>query len=243
MSILDFRKYLIPAMEAGRNAANKTDTPRAVSAESNPRNNPLAQVTGLTSGLRENDDEEDTAGGATADNTPEENDPQEDTASTGTAGGNTVDGIDTTPAGGDEADSDNTSDEDDSGDANAEDGSSDMDEPKEQATYMDKNVLRDNMICFYNILGSNIDSLSNVNSDINDPVSIQVLNKVIDNLTMTQAKLYDVITKDLEKETYPKLALEYISLKRIYDLTIEMLEKHFTNISPKNHKKRSSKKS
>lgn len=93
-----------------------------------------------------------------------------------------------------------------------------------------KNQLRDNMILFYDILANNIELLTNSISTINDPESIEVCNKVIENLQSAKDYLFTEIKDGLSKHPYEEILRKYIALRKVYDISAEMLDKHFGNI-------------
>ena len=104
--------------------------------------------------------------------------------------------------------------------------------------YYDRNRLKDNMIQLYRILKSNIALLSELNSKLNDEVSIRACNVIMQNLTSCSVYLYKVITQELERKSYEDLLKDYISIKRIFDICTEILSKHFDNVSIKLKKKK-----
>lgn len=112
------------------------------------------------------------------------------------------------------------------------DGDSDGGEPEApKSVFSDKNTLRDNMIYFFNILRSNIDSLSDGLSTLDDMDSIRVVNSVIKNLRNCKNLLYKMLTENLDEASYEAIMTKYVTLKRIYDISIEMLDKHFYNVA------------
>lgn len=117
-----------------------------------------------------------------------------------------------------------------------EDGETDdslEDESAPQSVYSDKNTLKDNIIYFTNILRTDIDELTNVLGGLNDLESIQVVNSVITNMRNCKDVLHKTLTNDMETSSYEELMRKYITVKRIYDISIEMLDKHFSNMQKK----------
>ena len=41
--------------------------------------------------------------------------------------------------------------------------------------------------------------------------------------------MYKIITEEIESSPYETLVTKYITLKRIYDISCDMLEEHFSN--------------
>ena len=105
-----------------------------------------------------------------------------------------------------------------------------------------KNKLRDNMILFYNILINNIDLLSDALGNLNDQRSIEVCNAILENLRSAKEFLFDEIENGLSKHPYEEILRRYISLRRVYDVCIEMLDKHFGNINSLRSSKKGKKK-
>lgn len=173
-------------------------------------------------------------------------------------GGNDDTGSDTgdTPAddanadGGDDQQTDDQENPDDTGtDDNPDDESDDsiLDEDNSN-TGVDlkdiykKNKLRDNMILFYNILVNNIDLVSDALGNLNDARSIEVCNAILENLRSAKEFLFDEIENGLSKHPYEEILRRYISLRRVYDVSIEMLDKHFGNINSLRSSKKGKKK-
>lgn len=90
-----------------------------------------------------------------------------------------------------------------------------------------KNKLRDSMILFYDILKNNIDLITEAMTDINDAGLLETCNKVLANLRSSKDILFDEIDTGLEKHPYEEILRKYIALRRVYDISGEMLEKHF----------------
>ena len=56
-----------------------------------------------------------------------------------------------------------------------------------------------------------------------------MVNSVIHNLYNCKDILYKIITEEMEKSPYETLVTKYVTLKRIYDISCDMLEEHFSN--------------
>lgn len=130
--------------------------------------------------------------------------------------------------GGEEGEGDDTS-PDESGD-NDDLGE---DESAPQSVYSDKNTLKDNIVYFANTLRTDIDELTNTLGGLNSLDSIQVVNSVITNMRNCKDVLHKTLTEDMDSGSYEELMRRYITVKRIYDISIEMLDKHFSNTQKK----------
>ena len=60
------------------------------------------------------------------------------------------------------------------------------------------------------------------------PVSHPILEK-FPIVTVEGDVLFDILTKQIEKTPYEVLTTKYITIKRIYDISCDMLEEHFKN--------------
>lgn len=124
--------------------------------------------------------------------------------------------------------SDNSDDMSD--DQSMDDGSGeDSEDPGEKSIFSDKNTLKKNMIYFFNIIRYTITSLEDSLGNTEDQETIRVINSVIHNLYAAKDVLYDILTKQIEKTPYEVLTTKYITIKRIYDISCDMLEEHFKN--------------
>lgn len=101
------------------------------------------------------------------------------------------------------------------------------DNQAEKSIFSDKNTLKKNMIYFFNIIRYTIKSLEDALGSTNDQETIRVVNSVIHNLYSTKDTLYDILTKEIESSPYEVLTTKYITIKRIYDISCDMLEEHF----------------
>lgn len=108
---------------------------------------------------------------------------------------------------------------------NPEDGMN----PEDKSIFSDKNTLKKNMIYFFNIIRYTINTLEESLGSSDNQETLRIMNSVIQNLYASKDILYDLITKQIEKESYEVLVTKYITIKRIYDISCDMLEEHFTN--------------
>ena len=130
---------------------------------------------------------------------------------------------------------DNSDDQDMDQDPMADDLSADPNEgdsgmsPEDASVFSDKNTLKENMIYFFNIIRYTISSLEAGLGTTEDQETIRVVNSVIHNLYNCKDILYKIITEEMEKSPYETLVTKYVTLKRIYDISCDMLEEHFSN--------------
>lgn len=87
-----------------------------------------------------------------------------------------------------------------------------------------KNKLRDSMILFYDILNNNIDLITEAMADINDSTLISICNKVLDNLRVAKDVLFKEIDTGLAEKPYEVVLRKYIALRRVYDISGQMME-------------------
>ena len=104
----------------------------------------------------------------------------------------------------------------------SEDGS-----PNEDLLFTKKNRIRDNLIQLYTIVSGNIEIIVNSLTNINDMDTINVMNTVLSHLRNCKDYIYKTLTQNLTSLEYDELLQRYITLKRVYDICIEMMEKHF----------------
>ena len=98
-----------------------------------------------------------------------------------------------------------------------------------KSIFSDKNTLKENMIYFFNIMRYTITSLEYGLGTTENQETIRVINSVIHNLYNSKDILYKIITEEIESSPYETLVTKYITLKRIYDISCDMLEEHFSN--------------
>lgn len=133
--------------------------------------------------------------------------------------------------------------EDDPGDGTEGEEDPGVDSGSNEPKIFKKNYLRDNMVAFYNVLVNNIDLLSESIGNLNEQQSIDITNKVIDNIREIKRLLMNAISNDLSNNEYEEVLRKYITLRRVYDISIEMLDKHFGNIHfTRNPKRKNSRK-
>lgn len=171
---------------------------------------------------------------------PQDNPTNDDTSDNPDENSNTNDNQDAPPADGEDSDTipnmDETSDEDpnatggDDGqsfdDSSMDDGT-DGEDQAEKSIFSDKNTLKKNMIYFFNIIRYTISSLEDALGSTDDQETIRVINSVIHNLYASKDVLYEILTKQMESTPYEVLTTKYITIKRIYDISCDMLEEHF----------------
>ena len=128
---------------------------------------------------------------------------------------------------------DGTDDQNMGQDPNADDQTDLGDDPgmseEDKSVFSDKNTLKENMIYFFNIIRYTITSLEDGLGATEDQETIRVLNSVIHNLYNSKDILYKILTEEMESTPYETLVAKYITLKRIYDISCDMLEEHFSN--------------
>lgn len=135
----------------------------------------------------------------------------------------------------DESDPGNEDDVDDTSDDPSMDDQDGM-KPEDKSIFSDKNTLKKNMIYFFNIIRYTINSLEESLGLCNNQETIRVINSVIQNLYSCKEVLYSVLTNHMEKSAYEELVTKYVTIKRIYDISCDMLEEHFNN-NPKSRVK------
>lgn len=128
---------------------------------------------------------------------------------------------------------DGTDDQNMDQDPNADDQTDLDDDPgmseEDKSVFSDKNTLKENMIYFFNIIRYTITSLEDGLGATEDQETIRVINSVIHNLYNSKDILYKILTEEMESSPYETLVTKYITLKRIYDISCDMLEEHFSN--------------
>lgn len=129
----------------------------------------------------------------------------------------------------DDGDGSNTQDDMDTDSSIDDESGEDSESQDEKSIFSDKNTLKKNMIYFFNIIRYTITSLEDSLGNTEDQETIRVINSVIHNLYATKDVLYNILTKQIEKTPYEVLTTKYITIKRIYDISCDMLEEHFKN--------------
>lgn len=90
-----------------------------------------------------------------------------------------------------------------------------------------KNTIRDNLAQLYTIISGDIEIIVNSLTNVNDEKTVDVMNTVINHLRNCKSYIYKTLTKELESLEYDELLQRYITLKRVYDICIRMMETHF----------------
>lgn len=201
--------------------------------DDNPQDNPVN-----TDNVNDNDDQtapqnEDAPADSDDDQNPNPDEPLDTTDTSGELGGDENipqgDGSDVNASNADGMPEDpNSSDPsmgDDSGMGDDESGMS----PEDQSVFSDKNTLKKNMIYFFNIIRYNISNLEASLGATEDQEALRVCNSVIHNLYNLKDILYKTLTEEMESTPYETLVAKYVTAKRIYDLSCDMLEEHFSN--------------
>ena len=201
--------------------------------DDNPQDNPVN-----TDNVNDNDDQtapqnEDAPADSDDDQNPNSDEPLDTTDTSGELGGDENipqgDGSDANVSNADGMPEDpNASDPsmgDDSGMGDDESGMS----PEDQSVFSDKNTLKKNMIYFFNIIRYNISNLEASLGATEDQEALRVCNSVIHNLYNLKDILYKTLTEEMESTPYETLVAKYVTAKRIYDLSCDMLEEHFSN--------------
>lgn len=117
----------------------------------------------------------------------------------------------------------NVSDEDETtSEEESDDGSQNDD-----LVFTKKNRIRDNLVQLYTIISGDIEIIVNSLTNINDLKTVQVMNSVINHLRNCKNYIYKTLTQNLTSLDYDELLQRYITLKRVYDICIQMMEKHF----------------
>ena len=124
---------------------------------------------------------------------------------------------------------DGTDDQNMDQDPNADLGDDPSMPEEDKSIFSDKNTLKENMIYFFNIIKYTITSLEDGLGSTEDQETIRVVNSVIHNLYNSKDILYKILTEEMESTPYETLVAKYITLKRIYDISCDMLEEHFSN--------------
>lgn len=125
-------------------------------------------------------------------------------------------------------------------DPNVTDGESTEEDQAEADTsgsddllFTKKNRIRDNLAQLYTIISGDIEIIVNSLTGINDMNTVHVINMVLSHLRNCKDYIYKTLTQNLTSLDYDELLQRYITLKRVYDICIEMFEKHFKRESKK----------
>lgn len=117
-----------------------------------------------------------------------------------------------------------------------EDPTTDDQSPNDDLVFTKKNRIRDNLVQLYTIITGDIDIVVNSLTNINDSNTIQVMNSVINHLRNCKSYIYKTLTEELMSLEYDELLQRYLTLKRVYDICIEMMEQHFKKEDKKEKK-------
>lgn len=117
------------------------------------------------------------------------------------------------------------------GEENPEEGmpleESPEDAPNEDLAFTKKNRIRDNLVQLYTIVSGDIEIIVNSLASINDKNTIDVINVVLNHMRNCKDYIYKTLTQNLASLEYDELLQRYITLKRVYMICIQMMEKHF----------------
>lgn len=100
--------------------------------------------------------------------------------------------------------------------------------------FADKNKIKKYLVQLYKIISGNISVITDVITTIDDHETISVVNNVLDNLRNCKEIIFTILTEELTKLSYDELLQKYITLKRVYSISVEMLERHFSINEKKN---------
>lgn len=186
----------------------------------NQRDEDLTKTDNLFDNINKNDPDNDPVD--TPQNDDDNNDTQDDTTSD--ANNDQSDNTDD-PNNPDDGTDDQNMDQD----PNADLGDDPSMPEEDKSIFSDKNTLKENMIYFFNIIKYTITSLEDGLGSTEDQETVRVINSVIHNLYNSKDILYKILTEEMESSSYETLVTKYITLKRIYDISCDMLEEHFSN--------------
>jgi cobalamin biosynthesis protein CobT len=90
-----------------------------------------------------------------------------------------------------------------------------------------KKGLYEQMSYLYDILESNVDSLSNYIPPVLSNEVISIINNIKTNLNTCKNILYKVMTEEFSATSYPNLLKKFIGINRVYDICLKMLDMFF----------------
>ena len=90
-----------------------------------------------------------------------------------------------------------------------------------------KNSIRDNLAQLYTVIAGDIETLVSTLSNLNDANALKVVNAVLLHLRNCKDYIYKTLTVNLTQLEYDELLRRYVTIKRVYDICIKMLETHF----------------
>lgn len=102
---------------------------------------------------------------------------------------------------------------------------------EDDPSFARKNPIRDNLAQLYSIVSGDIELLTSSLNSMNDLPSIKVTNAVLRHLRNSKNYIYKTLTDDAADLDYEELLKRYITLKRVYDVCVKMLEIHFKDES------------
>lgn len=85
--------------------------------------------------------------------------------------------------------------------------------------------LKKRLILLYNVFDSAINTLDTTSNDVNDSELTTAYSKSKEYLSYAKNHIYEIITENLKKDTYPILLKKYIGLCRFYDICVSMIDK------------------
>ena len=100
-------------------------------------------------------------------------------------------------------------------------------EPEIDLAFADKNRVRDNLVQLYNIVSGDIELLTNSMNNIDTLETTQIVNSVMNHMRNIKDVLYKTLTQNVTKLSYDELLQKYITLKRVYDICNEMVQRYF----------------
>lgn len=151
------------------------------------------------------------------------------------------DGGDAAGGGNEDASEDDANDNEDTGDDMGDDAgdapdvdlgddpNAEDDQSTDNLPYLDKSLIRDNLIQLYTIITADIRILQDLTKTNNGINSIKVILLVENHFQYCKSFLYKTITKDITKLEYQELLRIYITIKKIYDACAEMLKEQILN--------------
>ena len=127
----------------------------------------------------------------------------------------------------DESEPNDMEDSNVSGDGGQDFQDNSADTSNKDLLFAKKNVIRDNLVQLYTVVSGDIEIVVNSLTNINDMNTINVMNAVLNNLRNCKDYIYKTLTQNLTSLDYDELLQRYITLKRVYDICVEMMDKYF----------------
>ena len=97
----------------------------------------------------------------------------------------------------------------------------------EELLFAKKNTVRDKLTHLYSIFTGDIDTLTNSLMYVNDDSTMKVVNAVIMHFRNAKEYIYKALSNHPEKLEYDELYRQYITMRKVYDAGIGMLNEHF----------------